>query len=94
MEKNFAVGQTIQFDVIPSDPLNTTVEAYTAKYQVVGVLDIMEGLVEKSQDNTKFIVKIDTSSMKPGKYEVRVMVTDTVEDFTDCPITQNIILRK
>jgi hypothetical protein len=94
MEKDFAVGQTIQFDVIPSEPLNTTVEAYTAKYQVVGVLDMVEGVVEKSQDNTKFIVKIDTSNLKPGKYEVRVMITDTVENFTDCPVFKNIVLRK
>lgn len=95
MERNLVVGQTIQFDIVPVSPSNATVEAYTAKYQVVALLEIVqEGVVEKSADNSHFTVKIDTSTLIPGKYEIRVMVTDTVDDFTDCPITHSIVLRR
>ena len=90
--RNLAVGEDRYFDLVATN--NAMLSGYSAKYEIVGLLGIVkEGVVEKSTDNTKFQIRIDFESVQPKQYELRIMVTDEVEDFTFCAYTELINIR-
>ena len=90
--KKIATGEDRHFCLVA--PNNVTLSRYSAKYEIVGLLGIAKtGIVEKSTDNTKFEVKIDFEGVKPNRYELRVMVTDEIEDFTYTAYSEEIVIR-
>ncbi len=90
--RNLASKEDIHFDLVATN--NVTLSGYNARYEIVGLTGIVkEGIVGKSIDNTKFEIKIDTSDISPKRYELRVMVTDEVKDFTFCAYTESISIR-
>ena len=54
---------------------------------------VKTGIVEKSTDNTKFEVRIDFQGIEPKRYELRIMVTDEVENFTYTAYSEEIVIR-
>ena len=81
--RNLASKEDIHFDLVATN--NVTLSGYNARYEIVGLTGIVkEGIVGKSIDNTKFEIKIDISDISPRHYELRVMVTDEIKDFTFC----------
>ena len=90
--KRLATGEDRHF--ILSAPNNVTLSGYSAKYEIAGSLGVVKtGIVEKSTDNTKFEVKIDLEGVKPNKYELRIMVTDEIENFTYMAYSEEIVIR-
>jgi len=90
--RNLAVGEDRYFDLVATN--NAMLSGYSAKYEIVGLLGIVkQGVVEKSTDNTKFEVKIDFGNIEPKQYELRIMVTDEIENFTFCAYTESIKIR-
>lgn len=91
--KRLATGEDRHFSL--SAPNNVTLSGYSAKYEIVGLLGVVKtGIVEKSTDNTKFEVKIDFETVKSGRYELRIMVTDETEDFTYTAYSEEIAIRQ
>ena len=90
--KKIATGEDRHFSLVA--PNNVTLSGYSAKYEIVGLMGMAKtGIVEKSTDNTKFEVKIDFKGVKPNKYELRVMVTDEIENFTYTAYSEEIVIR-
>lgn len=90
--RNLASKEDIHFDLVATN--NVTLSGYNARYEIVGLTGIVkEGIVGKSIDNTKFEIKIDISDISPRHYELRVMVTDEIKDFTFCAYTESIKIR-
>ena len=90
--RKLASKEDIYFDLVATN--NATLSGYSARYEIVGLAGIVkEGIVGKSIDNTKFEIKIDVSNIPPRQYELRVMVTDEVKDFTFCAYTESINIR-
>jgi hypothetical protein len=90
--RNLAAGEDRHFDLVATN--NTTLSGYNARYEIVGLFGIVkQGVVEKSTDNTKFEVKIDFGNIEPKQYELRIMVTDEIENFTFCAYTESIKIR-
>ena len=90
--KKIATGEDRHFSLVA--PNNVTLSGYSAKYEIVGLMGMAKtGIVEKSTDNTKFEVKIDFTGVKPNKYELRVMVTDEIENFTYTAYSEEIVIR-
>ena len=90
--RNLAAGEDRHFDLVATN--NTTLSGYNARYEIVGLTGIVkQGVVEKSTDNTKFEVKIDFGNIEPKQYELRIMVTDEIENFTFCAYTESIKIR-
>ena len=90
--RNLASKEDIHFDLVATN--NVTLSGYNARYEIVGLTDIVkQGIVGKSIDNTKFEIKIDISDISPRQYELRIMVTDEVKDFTFCAYTESIKIR-
>ena len=90
--KKIATGEDRHFSLVA--PNNVTLSGYNAKYEIVGLMGMAKtGIVEKSTDNTKFEVKIDFKGVKPNKYELRVMVTDEIENFTYTAYSEEIVIR-
>ena len=90
--KKLATGEDRHFCLVA--PNNVTLSGYSAKYEIVGALGVVKTeIVEKSTDNTKFEVKIDFKGVKPNRYELRVMVTDEIEDFTFTAYSEEIVIR-
>ena len=90
--RNLASKEDIHFYLVATN--NVTLSGYNARYEIVGLTGIVkEGIVGKSIDNTKFEIKIDISDISPRHYELRVMVTDEIKDFTFCAYTESIKIR-
>lgn len=90
--KRLATGEDRHFSL--AAPNNITLQGYSAKYEIVGSIGIVKtGIVEKSTDNTKFEVKIDFEGVKPNRYELRIMVTDEIENFTYVAYSEEIVIR-
>ena len=90
--RNLASKEDIHFDLVATN--NVTLSGYNARYEIVGLTGIVkQGVVEKSTDNTKFEVKIDFGNIEPKQYELRIMVTDEIENFTFCAYTESISIR-
>lgn len=90
--RNLASKEDIHFDLVATN--NVTLSGYNARYEIVGLTGIVkQGVVEKSTDNTKFEVKIDFGNIEPKQYELRIMVTDEIENFTFCAYTESIKIR-
>ena len=90
--RKLASKEDIYFDLVATN--NATLSGYSARYEIVGLAGIVkEGIVGKSIDNTKFEIKIDISDISPRQYELRIMVTDEVKDFTFCAYTESINIR-
>ena len=90
--KKLASGEDRHFNL--SAPNNVTLSGYSAKYEIVGLLGVVKtGIVEKSTDNTKFEVRIDFQGIEPKRYELRIMVTDEVENFTYTAYSEEIVIR-
>ncbi len=90
--RNLAAREDRHFDLVPTN--NATLSGYSARYEIVGLIGIVkQGIVEKSIDNTKFEVRIDFGDVQPKQYELRIMVTDEIEDFTFCAYTESIKIR-
>ena len=90
--RNLAAREDRHFDLVAAN--NVTLSGYSARYEIVGLLGIVkQGIVEKSTDNTKFEIRIDFGNIEPKQYELRIMVTDEIEDFTFCAYTESIKIR-
>lgn len=90
--RNLAAREDRHFDLVATN--NATLSGYNARYEIVGLIGIVkQGIVEKSIDNTKFEVRIDFGDVQPKQYELRIMVTDEIEDFTFCAYTESINIR-
>ena len=90
--RNLATKEDRFFDLVAAN--NVTLSRYSARYEIVGLIGIVkQGIVEKSIDNTKFEVRIDFGDVQPKQYELRIMVTDEIEDFTFCAYTESIKIR-
>mgnify|MGYP003607219615 CR=1 FL=1 len=90
--RNLAAREDRHFDLVATN--NATLSGYNARYEIVGLTGIVkQGIVGKSIDNTKFEIKIDISDISPRQYELRIMVTDEVKDFTFCAYTESIKIR-
>ncbi len=90
--RNLAAREDRHFDLVAAN--NVTLSGYSARYEIVGLIGIVkQGIVEKSIDNTKFEVRIDFGDVQPKQYELRIMVTDEIEDFTFCAYTESIKIR-
>ncbi len=90
--RNLAAREDRHFDLVATN--NATLSGYNARYEIVGLTGIVkQGIVEKSIDNTKFEVRIDFGNIEPKQYELRIMVTDEIEDFTFCAYTESIKIR-
>lgn len=90
--RNLASKEDIHFDLVATN--NVTLSGYNARYEIVGLTGIVkQGVVEKSTDNTKFEVKIDFGNIEPKQYELRIMVTDEIENFTFCAYAESIKIR-
>lgn len=90
--RNLAAREDRHFDLVATN--NATLSGYSARYEIVGLIGIVkQGIVEKSIDNTKFEVRIDFGDVQPKQYELRIMVTDEIEDFTFCAYTESIKIR-
>lgn len=90
--RNLAAREDRHFDLVAAN--NVTLSGYSARYEIVGLVGIVkQGIVEKSIDNTKFEVRIDFGDVQPKQYELRIMVTDEIEDFTFCAYTESIKIR-
>lgn len=90
--RNLATKEDRFFDLVAAN--NVTLSRYSARYEIVGLTGIVkQGIVEKSTDNTKFQVRIDFGDIQPKQYELRIMVTDEIEDFTFCAYTESIKIR-
>jgi len=90
--RNLATKEDRHFDLVAAN--NVTLSGYSARYEIVGLIGIVkQGIVEKSIDNTKFEVRIDFGDVQPKQYELRIMVTDEIEDFTFCAYTETIKIR-
>lgn len=90
--RNLAAREDRHFDLVAAN--NVTLSGYSARYEIVGLVGIVkQGIVEKSTDNTKFEIRIDFGNIEPKQYELRIMVTDEIEDFTFCAYTESIKIR-
>lgn len=90
--RNLAAREDRHFDLVAAN--NVTLSGYSARYEIVGLLGIVkQGIVEKSTDNTKFEIRIDFGNIEPKQYELRIMVTDEIKDFTFCAYTESIKIR-
>ena len=90
--RNLASKEDIYFDLVATN--NATLSGYNARYEIVGLTGIVkQGIVEKSTDNTKFEIRIDFGNIEPRQYELRIMVTDEIKDFTFCAYTELIKIR-
>ena len=90
--RNLAAREDRHFDLVATN--NATLSGYNARYEVVGVTGIVkQGVVEKSTVNTKFEIRIDFGNIEPKQYELRIMVTDEIKDFTFCAYTESIKIR-
>lgn len=90
--RNLATKEDRHFDLVAAN--NVTLSGYSARYEIVGLVGIVkQGIVEKSTDNTKFEIRIDFGDVQPKQYELRIMVTDEIEDFTFCAYTESIKIR-
>ncbi len=90
--RNLAAREDRHFDLVATN--NATLSGYSARYEIVGLTGIVkQGIVEKSIDNRKFEVRIDFGDVQPKQYELRIMVTDEIEDFTFCAYTESIKIR-
>ena len=90
--KKIATGEDRHFSLVA--PNNVTLSGYSAKYEIVGALGVVKtGSVAKSNDNTKFEVKIDFEGVEPKRYELRIMVTDELENFTYTAYSEEIVIR-
>lgn len=90
--RNLAAREDRHFDLVATN--NAILSGYNARYEIVGLTGIVkQGIVEKSIDNTKFEVRIDFGDVQPKQYELRIMVTDEIEDFTFCAYTESIKIR-
>lgn len=90
--RNLASKEDIHFDLVATN--NVTLSGYNARYEIVGLTGIVkQGIVEKSTDNTKFEIRIDFGNIEPRQYELRIMVTDEIKDFTFCAYTESIKIR-
>lgn len=90
--RNLAAREDRHFDLVATN--NATLSGYNARYEIVGLTGIVkQGIVEKSTDNTKFEIRIDFGDVQPKQYELRIMVTDEIEDFTFCAYTESIKIR-
>ena len=91
--RRLATGEDRHFSLSASN--NVILSGYSAKYEIVGLQGVVKaGIVEKSTDNTKFEVKIDFETVRPGRYELRIMVTDETEDFTYTAYSEEIAIRQ
>lgn len=89
---NLASKENRHFDLVATN--NKTLSGYSARYEIVGLTGIVkQGIVEKSTDNTKFEIRIDFGNIEPRQYELRIMVTDEIKDFTFCAYTELIKIR-
>lgn len=89
---NLASKEDRHFDLVATN--NATLSGYNARYEIVGLTGIVkQGIVEKSTDNTKFEIRIDFGNIEPRQYELRIMVTDEIKDFTFCAYTELIKIR-
>ena len=90
--ENLPIGCKRYFELTPVGATN--ILGYTAKYEIASSLMVVQsGIVEKSPDNTKFLVKVDTSNLPSKEYELRIIVTDESDNFTGCIYTERIQLR-
>ena len=90
--RNLAAREDRHFDLVATN--NAILSGYNARYEIVGLTGIVkQGIVGKSIDNTKFEVRIDFGDVQPKQYELRIMVTDEIEDFTFCAYTESIKIR-
>ena len=90
--RNLAAREDRHFDLVAAN--NVTLSGYSARYEIVGLVGIVkQGIVEKSIDNTKFQVRIDFGDIEPRQYELRIMVTDEIKNFTFCAYTETIKIR-
>lgn len=90
--RNLAAREDRHFDLVATN--NKTLSGYSARYEIVGLTGIVkQGIVEKSTDNTKFEIRIDFGNIEPRQYELRIMVTDEIKDFTFCAYTELIKIR-
>lgn len=90
--RNLATREDRHFDLVATN--NATLSGYNARYEIVGLTGIVkQGIVEKSTDNTKFEIRIDFGNIEPKQYELRILVTDEIEDFTFCAYTESINIR-
>lgn len=91
--RNLAAREDRHFDLVATN--NKTLSGYSARYEIVekstGI--VKQGIVEKSTDNTKFEIRIDFGNIEPRQYELRIMVTDEIKDFTFCAYTELINIR-
>ena len=89
---NLAARENRHFDLVATN--NVTLSGYNARYEIVGLTGIVkQGIVEKSTDNTKFEIRIDFGNIEPRQYELRIMVTDEIKNFTFCAYTETIKIR-
>ena len=90
--RKLAAREDRHFDLVPTN--NTLLSGYNARYEIVGLNGIVkQGIVEKSTDNKKFEIRIDFGNIEPRQYELRIMVTDEIKDFTFCAYTELIKIR-
>ena len=90
--RNLAAREDRHFDLVATN--NATLSGYNARYEIVGLTGIVkQGIVEKSTDNTKFEIRIDFGNIEPRQYELRIMVTDEIKDFTFCAYAESIKIR-
>lgn len=89
---NLAAREDRHFDLVATN--NVILSGYSARYEIVGLTGIVkQGIVEKSTDNTKFKIRIDFENIEPRQYELRIMVTDEIKNFTFCAYTETIKIR-
>lgn len=89
------IGETRNFKIAPVAETNIDLTPYTAKYEIVLLGEIKKtGEVQKTNDNTKFNVHIDTSNLTIGKHEIRVRVINSVEQTDTCVYSEFVEMRK
>lgn len=89
---NLAAREDRHFDLVATN--NVILSGYSARYEIVGLTGIVkQGIVKKSTDNTKFEIRIDFENIEPRQYELRIMVTDEIKNFTFCAYTETIKIR-
>ena len=87
------IGESRYFDLAPVG--GALLGGYSAIYEIVQLDKVVRSdVVNKSADNKKFEVRIQTEGLSAGSYTLRIKATDSVDDFTSIIYSEKLSLTK